>query len=253
MPVKKVAIAATKPVEPKNTELIPVAMLTGITDLVSKSQQIKVITTDAQLRSADMIDGMLADTIKGVQAELKEMKDDAYKLHKKITKYETDKTNPLIIERKRLSGLVSTCLMERRRLADEEARKQTIENARLAREEAERNRETRIEVLVAEGKDDEVAELMDTELVVENTSAVRVESVAPAGLGMHAVQRWVGEVHNLKMLIDAVASGKLPMGTVENPGPVMVNQRYLDKIAGIEKSTMMYPGVTAKDVGGTSR
>lgn len=262
MPVKKAnATTKTKIVEPtiqptqpiQPAEMLKPDIIKQVGDLPALISKFKVLVTDEDLREVARIDGLASDMIKTIQGELKPLKDAANKAHKAITKYEGEKLAPLIDLRAECSKLVSTCLNARKLIADEEARKQTVADAQKAREEAEKDREARIEVLALEGKDEELAELLDTELVVENTQAVKVASVVPTGLGMHSVSRWIGEVHNLKLLVEAVASGKLPLGTVENPGPIMVNQAYLNKVAQLEKATMMYPGVTAKDVGGTSR
>lgn len=245
-----------KPDVAPTPEFLSKKTLSTLVDLparADKLEKLKVLTTDEQLHEADLIDGMMADTIKGIEAELKEMKDNAFKAHRAICKYETDKTAPLVAARKRLSLLVSACLVERQRLADIEAEKQRLIAAEQARLDAERKKETEIAVLIQEGKMDEVGELMAADVVVENVAVVRPEAVKPVGLGMGLVSRWSAEIYDLKALVRAVADGKIPLGTVENPGPVMVNQAYLNKVATLEKSTMDYPGVRAKETKGTSR
>lgn len=248
---KKPDVAPT-PVAP-TPEFLSKKTLSTLVDLPARAAKLSVITTDEQCHEADQLDKMCAETIKGITAELADGKKKAYDAWKWFTAYETEKTAPLVAARRRLSGLVSGYLIEKQRIADIETERLRVEAAEQARLDAERKKETEIAVLIQEGRMGEVGELMAADVVVENVAVVRSEPVKPVGLGMGLVSRWSAEVYDLKALVRAVADGKIPLGTVENPGPVMVNQAYLNKVATLEKSTMDYPGVRAKETKGTSR
>lgn len=253
MATKRVNETKNEVSEPATIEVLSPKTLTSLIDLPAKASKLVRITTDVQLTEADQIDKMCAELIKGITAELADGKKKAYDAWKWFTAYEGEKTAPLLAARKHLSKLVAECLSDRERVAEEKARTERVEAAKQAREAAEADRLAQLEVLEQEGNLEAAAELMGEDLVVENIQAVKAEVTRPAGLGMHTVSRWRGEVTDLKKLLQAVLDGKVALGTAENPGIVMVNQKYLDKLAGLDKSTLNIPGVKAVEDKGTSR
>lgn len=241
---------ALTPIEPK---YLSDNTINQLVDMPTKALALTAITTDDQLVAAGLIDGMCAETIKGITKELKPGKDKAHEAWKWFTTYEAEKTAPLVKARQHISALVSACLVERERVAVELANKQRLELAEQARLAAEQDKQTRMKVLVAEGQVEAAAELMVEDLVVDNTARVNVVVSRPVGFSMHATSRWSAEVVDLRVLMQAVLDGKLPLGTTDNPGPVMANQKYLDKLATLDKSTLMIPGVKPVETKGTSR
>lgn len=234
-------------VEPTSVEYLSATTVENMANLPARATQIKVITTDDQLRQASAIDAQLADTIKGIEEDLKDGKNKAYAAWKWFTKRETDAIAPLQAARRYLSGLVTACLSERQRKANEEARLLQVAQAEQARLEAEAVRETRIEVLAAEGRVDEAAELMVEDLVVENVARITIAPIAPQGLGMSLTSRWSSELVDIKKLCRAVAAGEV------EPNCVMMDQKYMDGQARLKKVTFDYPGVKVVETKGTSR
>lgn len=249
-----VNVAMTEPAnEPAQDKYLSNKTIAYMVDLPAKANQLTKIVTDEQLQQADMIDGMCAATIKGITAELKEGKDKAHAAWKWFTAYEGEKTAPLIAARKHLSKLVADCLSERERVAEEKARVERVEAAKVAQAKAEADRLAQLEILEAEGNLEAAGELMGEDLVVDNVQVVKAEVSRPVGFGMHTVSRWRGEVTDLRKLLQAVLDGKAALGSVDSPGIVMVNQKYLDKLAQLDKSTLNIPGVKAVEDKGTSR
>lgn len=241
--------------ESKQPEYLSKQTLENMTNLPVKANKLPVLVTDADLLLANDIDKQLADTIKAIEEDLAEPKKAANKVWKWFTTREAEATKPLIAARKVISGLVVDCLEKRRIAAELVASQLRIAAAEEARILAEQERETRLQVLVNEGKNEEAGELLAEDLVVENTAMIKPVVEKPVGFGMHSVRTWKGEVTDLKKLVDSVSSGELAghIGTIENPGILMVNQKYLDKLADMQRATMKYPGIKAVEKVGTSR
>lgn len=165
-----------------------------------------------------------------------EARDLAHKAHKAITGAIKRVTDPL----KRAQDIYS-----RKAYAWEKAEKDRLEAEELARQEAEREKledqkADVAEFLDAAGAHDEAEQLLDEEPV--SVAPRKVEGpTRPEGTSTR--ENWQWRCEDLKALVEAVASGGVPLSVVTTAGPVIT------KMVKALKGETNLPGIRVWDQG----
>lgn len=229
----------------KQTVLVvpdPAPLTRQIDSRVEKATAIKV-TSQGSLNRAGLLAGDLREAETQVKQFFAEAKGDAHNLHKKIVSMENRLLIPLQKARDIISGkMVSWQNAESARRRDEKSRK--LEAARLATEQAERERLQDAAEELEDAGDHEAAEAIYESEVRE----IPVNEISPDEYEVAPVQQpsntqgrrtWSAELTDILLLAKAVAEGRVETSAI------LPNMVYLNCQARTQKDRMKIPGVKA--------
>lgn len=169
--------------------------------------------------------------------------DRAYAAHKRLTAVRARILQPFEDAKAKYGSLVFNYQIEQRRALE---RKQEEERADALKQQ-EADRAAQAEQLAAEGRTEEGVALLDAPIVP--VVPVTIATSVPKIRGISAAsEKYVGEVTNMMEFVQGIAEGKAPVHLLK------VDQGALDKLCGVYKEAMSFPGVTLrKKVGGSVR
>lgn len=169
--------------------------------------------------------------------------DRAYAAHKRLTGVRARLLQPFEDAKEHYGSLVFNFQIEQKKA---KARKEEAERA-AALKQQEADRAAQATQLADEGRIDEGLAVLETPVtpVIPVTIASSVPKIK--GIGT-ASEKYVGEVSDLMALVKGVAEGKAPLQILK------VDQSALDKLCGVYREAMSFPGVTLKrKTGGSVR
>jgi hypothetical protein len=184
-----------------------------------------------------------AANIKSIEAYMEPFILVAHARHKKLTQKRAELLAPFEQAKTKLSALVFNFQVEQ-----EEIRKREEEKARAeALRQQEADQAAQAEQLAAEDRLEEGVHLLETAITEFIPAAVA--STVPRVKGIsQASEKYIGEVTNMKAFVQGIAEGKTPLNLIK------VDQSALDKLCGVYRESMAFPGVTLKKrIGGSVR
>lgn len=171
--------------------------------------------------------------LKVIKAHYAPMKEAADRAHKAVCTSENQMVNPL----KALIDEQDADLVAWRR---EQERLRREEELRVQAEERKRAEDALVaEAAAAEASGEHAIADAILELPVETPRVVLPSSVPKVEGLRERPLYWSAEVYSLKMLVQAVAEGKVPLQAIQP------NETFLNTQARAMKSTLAYPGVKA--------
>jgi hypothetical protein len=206
---------------------------TQSTALVTQVRSIgKVVDAVTYTRKGEAIVG-LKTLLKAIKAHYAPMKEAADRAHKAVCTSENSMVNPL----KALIDEQDADLVAWRRKQDQIRREEEL---RVQTEERRRAEDALLaEAAAAEAAGETAIAEAIMDLPVEAPRVVLPPSVPKVEGLRERPEYWSAEVYSLKMLVQAVAEGKVPMQAIQ------ANETFLNAQARSMKSTLAYPGVKA--------
>lgn len=225
-------------VAPKPAEVMGLEM--EVVPVVQQARDLVIRTNDDCVRADE-----LRKAIKGLRGKLGEMLDAgiaAARTTLNTIKGQKDKfDDPLVEADNIVKDKVKAHVVRMQR-------EKEIEDARLRREAEQKAYEAeqakileRANALVEQGKSDLAAELLDEPVEIEPVKVDKTKRMVevPKIDGRTIRDKWLGEVVNLKLLVEAIAKGSVPINAVQP------NEKFLNAMAKQFKTTegLNYPGV----------
>lgn len=184
-----------------------------------------------------------AANIKMIEAYMEPFILVAHARHKKLTTKRGELLAPFETAKAKFSGLVFNYQVEQ-----EEIRKRNEEQERAAAlKQQEADQAAQAEQLAAEGRVAEGVQVLETPVTPFIPATVATSVPKVKGIST-AKETYVGEVTNMMEFVKGIVEGKAPITLVT------VDQGALDKLCGVYKEAMSFPGVKLKKrIGGSVR
>jgi len=211
--------------------------------VLRESQQITKVEDEGQYLQVCAKAKEAAANIKIVTAYMQPFIDRAYAAHKRLTGVRGRLLEPFETAKEKLDALVFNYQIEQKqqRLRQEEA-----ERAAALKQQQE-DQAAQATQLADEGRIDEGLAILEAPVVpiipaTVATSVPKVKGISTAS------EKYVGEVTNMLEFVKGIAEGKAPLNLVK------VDQSALDKLCGVCRESMAFPGVRlTKKIGGSIR
>lgn len=212
--------------------------------VLQESQQITRVEDEAAYMVVCSKALEAAANINAITAYMQPYVDQAHAKHKRLTSTRARLLEPFETAKKKFSSLAFDFQIEQ-----ENIRHRQEEAARAeALKQQEADRAAEATQLADEGRIDEGLAVLENPVVPVIPATVATSVPKVKGIGT-ASQKYVGEVTDLKAFIRGIAEDKIPLTLLKKD---CVDQTALDKLCGIYRESMAFPGVTLKKKTGGS-